>query len=91
MAGRVYNWMVEAASKESALWILAAISFIESSFFPIPPDIMLIPMVVAIPQKAWKIASVATIASVVGGYFGLGLRSGKNGQKRLDQTGSNGN
>ena len=62
--------MLNAASKENALWVLFAVSFIESSFFPIPPDIMLIPMVLAMPRKAYRIAAVATAASVIGGYFG---------------------
>ena len=70
---RLYQWMIEAAAKKNALWILGIVSFIESSFFPIPPDIMLIPMVVSQPQKAWKIAGVATFASVVGGYFGYAI------------------
>ncbi len=70
---RLYQWMIEAAAKKNALWILGIVSFIESSFFPIPPDIMLIPMVVSQPQKAWKIAGVATFASVVGGYLGYAI------------------
>ena len=67
---RLYQWMIDAAAKKNALWILGIVSFIESSFFPIPPDIMLIPMVVSQPKKAWKIAGIATFASVIGGYFG---------------------
>lgn len=68
-----YDWMIAMASNEHAMYFLAAIAFIESSFFPIPPDIMLIPMVLAAPQKAWRIAGVATAASVVGGYFGYAI------------------
>jgi membrane protein YqaA with SNARE-associated domain len=56
-----------------ALWALAAVSFIESSVFPIPPDILIIPMVLAAPQRAWKIALVATVASVLGGMVGYGI------------------
>ncbi len=70
MTRKIYQWMVDAASGKNALWALAIVAFVESSFFPIPPDIMLIPMIVATPKRAWKIATVATIASVVGGYFG---------------------
>src|SRR5574344_486647 len=66
----IYDWVFNLASNEKALYYLAAISFIESSFFPIPPDIMLIPMILATPHQAWKLAGVATIASVIGGYFG---------------------
>jgi len=56
-----------------ALWALAAVAFIESSVFPIPPDILIIPMVLAAPQRAWKIALVATVASVLGGMVGYGI------------------
>lgn len=70
---RLYQWMIDAAAKKNALWILGIVSFIESSFFPIPPDIMLIPMVVSQPKKAWKIAEIATFASVIGGYFGYAI------------------
>lgn len=73
MTRKLYQWMIDAAAKKNALWFLAIISFIESSFFPIPPDIMLIPMVIAAPRKAWHIAAVATAASVVGGYFGYAI------------------
>ncbi len=70
MTKKIYQWMVDMASSQNALWALALVAFVESSFFPIPPDIMLIPMIVATPKKAWKIALVATAASVIGGYFG---------------------
>lgn len=73
MTKKIYQWMVDAAAGNNALWILAAIAFIESSFFPIPPDIMLIPMIIAAPKRAWLIAGVATIASVLGGYFGYAI------------------
>jgi membrane protein YqaA with SNARE-associated domain len=49
---------------------LAALSFAESSFFPIPPDVMLAPMTLAAPEKAWRLALLTSIASVVGGLFG---------------------
>lgn len=65
-----YDYMLNLASSEYAIYYLFAVAFIESSFFPIPPDIMLIPMVLATPSKAWRIAGIATIASVIGGYFG---------------------
>lgn len=69
----IYDWMINLSASPKALWFLAIVAFAESSFFPIPPDIMLIPMVLAMPQKAWKIASIATISSVIGGYFGYGI------------------
>jgi len=52
---------------------LAAVAFAESSFFPIPPDAMVIPMVLAQPKMAWRIATVATAASVIGGLFGYAI------------------
>lgn len=67
---RIYDWIINLSSSQYALAWLFAISFIESSFFPIPPDIMLIPMILATPKKAWKIAGVCTIASVIGAYLG---------------------
>lgn len=67
---RIYDHTLNLASRKNALTWLFVISFIESSFFPIPPDIMIIPMVLATPKEAYKIAGVATIASVLGGYFG---------------------
>ena len=68
-----YNYMIELAARKTALYFLFIVSFIESSFFPIPPDVMLIPMVLATPNKAWKIAGVATVASVLGGCFGYSI------------------
>lgn len=68
-----YDWMLDLASRPNALVFLAIVAFAESSFFPIPPDIMIIPMVLAMPQKAWRIAGVATVASVVGGCFGYSI------------------
>ena len=67
---RTYNKMLELSEGKGAMFALLAVAFAESSFFPIPPDIMLIPMVLAAPSKAWKIALAATLASVLGGYFG---------------------
>lgn len=66
----VYDWMLDMASKKNAMLFLFIVAFAESSFFPIPPDIMLIPMVLATPAKAWRIAGLSTVASVLGGFFG---------------------
>jgi membrane protein YqaA with SNARE-associated domain len=73
MLKRIYDWCVGAADKPHALWILAAVAFAESSFFPIPPDIMLLPMSVAQPKRAWLFAGVCTAASVLGGVFGYAI------------------
>ena len=70
MLRRLYDWVIVQAEKPWALWTLAAVAFIESSVFPIPPDVMLIPMIIAAPTRAWLIAAVCTAASVAGGAFG---------------------
>lgn len=70
MLRRTYDWLMREAESPRSEKVLAAVSFAESSFFPIPPDVMLVPMVLARPQHAWRIATIATIASVVGGLFG---------------------
>jgi membrane protein YqaA with SNARE-associated domain len=64
--------MREAGSRR-ALWTLAAVSFAESSFFPVPPDAMMVPMILADRDSAWRVAAVATAASVVGGLLGYGI------------------
>ena len=73
MLKRIYDWCIAAADKPYALWIMAAVSFAESSFFPIPPDVMLLPMSLARPKKAWFFATICTIASVAGGVVGYGI------------------
>jgi membrane protein YqaA with SNARE-associated domain len=70
---RLYAWTMAQASRPHALWILAVISFVESSVFPIPPDVLLIPMVLATPHRAWLIAGVCTITSVLGGMAGYAI------------------
>ncbi len=67
---QLYQWLMRLAASPRALLWLALVSFIEASVFPIPPDIMLIPMVLAAPRRWWRIALVATAASVVGGWLG---------------------
>lgn len=73
MLRRLYDWTMTLSGHRHALWALAAIAFIESSVFPIPPDILIIPMVLAAPTRAWKIALVATVASVLGGILGYAI------------------
>lgn len=70
MLRRLYDWLLSLAARPDAIWVLAAVAFIESSVFPIPPDVLLIPMVIAAPRRAWIIATVCTAASVAGGAFG---------------------
>ena len=70
MLRRLYDWTLRMAEHRLALWVLAFVSFIESSVFPITPLVMLVPMVLARPDRAWLIAFVCTIASVAGGAFG---------------------
>jgi membrane protein YqaA with SNARE-associated domain len=73
MLRRTYDWCIAAADKPYALWILAAVAFAESSFFPVPPDIMLLPMSLARPRRAWVFAMVCTVASVAGGVLGYAI------------------
>lgn len=73
LAKTIYDYMLNLASRRNAMYFLFAVAFIESSFFPIPPDVMLIPMILATPAKAWRIAGVATVASVLGGAFGYAI------------------
>jgi membrane protein YqaA with SNARE-associated domain len=73
MLRRIYDWCIDAAHRPYALWILAAVAFAESSFFPVPPDVMLIPMSLARPARAWLYASVCTAASVLGGVLGYAI------------------
>jgi membrane protein YqaA with SNARE-associated domain len=73
MLKRIYDWCVGSADKPYSLWILSAMAFAESPFFPIPPDVMLIPMSLAQPKRAWLYATVCTIASVLGGLLGYAI------------------
>ena len=70
MLRRLYDWCIAAADKPYATWLLGIVSFAESSFFPVPPDVMLIPMALARPDKAWFYATVCTVTSVAGGLLG---------------------
>ena len=67
---KLYDWTLEKSNHPKASWFLGIISFIESSFFPIPPDIILIPMVIANRLKAWTYAFICTVSSVLGGVLG---------------------
>ncbi|NSX55284.1 YqaA family protein [Parasulfitobacter algicola] len=73
MLRRLYDWTISLADHPRALWVLAFVSFIESSVFPIPPDVLMIPMILARPSRAWLIASVALVSSVLGGLLGYAI------------------
>ncbi|MEV8465510.1 YqaA family protein [Fluviibacterium sp. DFM31] len=70
MIRRLYEWTMGLAETRYALMALAFVAFVESSVFPIPPDILMIPMILAAPRRAWLIAGIATVSSVLGGLFG---------------------
>ena len=70
---RTYNWTLEKAQHKNAKWYLSLISFVESSFFPIPPDILLIPMALASKANALFYAFICTLFSVLGGILGYAI------------------
>ncbi|WP_106753782.1 YqaA family protein [Pannonibacter carbonis] len=70
MLRRLYDWTLSLASGPRAPAALGSVSFIESSFFPIPPDLLLIPMVIAKREKAWWYAFLCSVTSVLGGVLG---------------------
>jgi membrane protein YqaA with SNARE-associated domain len=73
MLRRMYDWCVAASYRPAARWILGMVSFIESSFFPIPPDAMLIPMSLARPDRAYSYAFLCTWTSVAGAVLGYAI------------------
>lgn len=73
MLRSLYDWTIRLAEHPHALWALAFVAFIESSVFPIPPDVLMIPMILARPSRAWLIATVALVASVLGGLLGYAI------------------
>ncbi len=82
MIRRLYDWTLSLAGHRHALWLLALVAFVESSIFPIPPDVLMIPMVLAAPRRAWLVAAVATAASVLGAMAGYWI-----GASLFDQIG----
>ena len=69
----LYDWTLRMAGHRHAIRYMAGVSFAESSFFPIPPDVMLVPMILARREQAWLIATVCTVSSVLGGVFGYAI------------------
>ena len=76
MLQRSYNWILGFANHRYAIWILAAVSFAESSFFPIPPDPLYIAMLLSRRDQIWKLATICTVASVTGGWLGYAIGYG---------------
>lgn len=72
----LYDWTMRLSATRHAMWALALVAFVESSVFPIPPDILLIPMILARPSRAFAIAGLCTLASVAGGLFGYWIGFG---------------
>lgn len=70
---RLYDWTLSLSETRYALLALAVVAFVESSVFPIPPHVLMIPMVIAAPHAWWRIALVATVSSVLGGIAGYGI------------------
>ena len=70
---RLYDWVIHLAGHPRAIPAMGVVSFAESSFFPIPPDVMLVPMILANRQKAFTIALVCTVCSVLGGLLGYAI------------------
>lgn len=75
MIRKLYDWVLRQAEKTYAEWILFAMAVAEASFFPLPPDILLLPMAIAQRKKAWRFAAVCTAGSVIGGLIGYGIGS----------------
>ncbi len=73
MIRALYDWTLSLAAHPRALWALAFVAFIESSVFPIPPDVLMIAMVMAAPSRAFVIAAIATASSVAGGLLGYAI------------------
>ncbi|MFO7665434.1 MAG: YqaA family protein [Desulfobacterales bacterium] len=70
MLRRMYNWVIRWAETPYGDWALFVIAFAESSFFPIPPDVLLIALGIAIPKKSLRYALLCSVGSVLGGCFG---------------------
>jgi membrane protein YqaA with SNARE-associated domain len=73
MLRRLYDRTLEIAAGPHAIWALIGVAFAESSFFPLPPDVLLIPMILARPRSAWRLAALCTAASVAGGLVGYAI------------------
>jgi membrane protein YqaA with SNARE-associated domain len=73
MLRKIYNWVLAQAEKPYAEWLLFAMAVAEASVFPLPPDILLLPMAIARRDRAWRFAAICTAGSVIGGLIGYGI------------------
>ena len=73
MLKKFYKWTIKEATKPYATWVLGILSFMESSISPFPPDPLMIPMIIAKPNHAWRLAFITTIMSVLGGFVGYSI------------------
>ncbi len=73
MLRKLYDWVIAYSARPSAPWALGIVAFTESSIFPIPPDVLQVPMTLARPEKAWEYALIATLSSVAGGLVGYAI------------------
>lgn len=73
MLRKLYDWVIAYSARPSAPWALGITAFAESSIFPIPPDVLQVPMTLARPEKAWEYALIATLSSVAGGLVGYAI------------------
>lgn len=73
MFKQIYDWTLSLAARPAAPYALGAVSFAERSFFPVPPDVMMVPMAMASPHSAWFYARLATLTSVLGGLAGYAI------------------
>ncbi|WP_264655740.1 YqaA family protein [Azospirillum canadense] len=69
----LYNRILQLSARKDAVWWMAGISFAESSFFPLPPDVMLVPMCLSEPKKLWRYTNICALASLIGGLFGYAV------------------
>jgi membrane protein YqaA with SNARE-associated domain len=73
MFKKLYDWTMSLAASKHAPFALGAIAFAESSFFPVPPDVILVPMTLAEPKHSWRYAAICTVGSVAGGALGYAI------------------
>jgi membrane protein YqaA with SNARE-associated domain len=73
MLRRLYDWVMRLSASPHAGWALFAVAFAESSFFPVPPDTMLAPMVLARPENTWRYAAICAGGSIIGGMLGYAI------------------